>query len=92
MAQETVLDYLGEALEESDFEFDWKLEWNKRQHAIELYFSIFAENKENHVVIEDVEGTANEGEIIQFEDAICFFDPKKSKIQMDNYLDRKSVV
>ncbi|WP_407370605.1 DUF3013 family protein [Carnobacterium sp.] len=86
MAQETLLDYLGEALEESDFEFDWKLEWNKRQHAIELYFSIFAENKENHVVIEDVEGTANEGEIIQFEDAICFFDPKKSKIQMDNYL------
>lgn len=86
MAQETLIDYLGEALEESDFEFDWKLEWNKKQHAIEVYFSIFAEQKEDNIIIEDIEGTAAQNEIIQFEDAICFFDPKKSKIQMDNYL------
>lgn len=86
MAQESVLDYLGEALEESDFEFDWKLEWDKKQHAIEVYFSIFAEKNEENIVIEDIEGTTAQGDIIQFEDAICLFDPKKSKIQMDNYL------
>lgn len=80
-----MIDYLVASLEESEASFDWEVNWNKKQHAIELFVTIYAETI-NDAVISDVEGTVNEEEGIQFEDVICFYDPEKSKILLDNYL------
>lgn len=80
-----MIDYLVASLEENEASFDWEVNWNKRQHAIELFVTIYAETNPD-MVIQDVEGTVNEEEGIQFEDAICFYDPEKSKILLDDYL------
>lgn len=80
-----IVEYLVENLEKTEAPFDWEVNWNKRQHVIELFVTIYAETSED-MVIEDVEGTVNEEEGIQFEDAICFYDPEKSKILLDDYL------
>lgn len=80
-----IIDYLQESLEQKEPFFDWELNWNKRQHVIELFITIYTE-MESEVVIQDTEGTVNKEEGIQFEDAICFYDPDKSKIVTDDYL------
>lgn len=85
MAKKDIIDYLETIMEESHLEFDWSTQWNKRQHIIEVFFTIYAET-EPELVIQDIEGTVNKENIIQFEDAICFFDPTKSKIIPENYL------
>lgn len=50
MAQETLVDYLGEALEESDFEFDWKLEWNKNSMLLRYIFQ-FLQNRKKIILL-----------------------------------------
>ncbi|MGX7394625.1 DUF3013 family protein [Carnobacterium mobile] len=85
MAKQDVIDYLETIMEESHLEFDWAVHWNKRQHTIEVAFTIYAETVPD-LVVQDVEGTVNKENIIQFEDIICFYDPEKSKIRLDDYL------
>lgn len=80
-----IIDYLKTLLDKDEPAFDWELNWNKRQHVIELFVTIYSEAPED-VVIQDAEGTLNDEEGIQFEDAICFYDPEKSKIVLDEYL------
>lgn len=80
-----IIDYLKESLEKNEPFFDWELNWNRRQHVIELFVTIYAE-METEAVIQDTEGTINREEGIQFEDVICFYDPEKSKIMTDDYL------
>lgn len=85
MAKQDMIDYLDEALSEANLEFDWSIEWKKRQHVIEITFTIYAQT-DSGLVIEDVEGTLNAENMIQFEDAICFYSFEKSKIILDDYL------
>lgn len=80
-----IVDYLETILEKSETSFDWEVNWNKKQHVIELFFTIYTEPAPDFI-IQDEEGTINEEEGIQFEDAICFYDPDKSKVLLDEYL------
>lgn len=80
-----MIDYLDNTLSEANLEFDWSIEWKKRQHIIEVTFTLYAETTPE-LVIQDVEGTVNTENIIQFEDAVCFYNPEKSKIIVDDYL------
>ncbi|MGX7418817.1 DUF3013 family protein [Carnobacterium gallinarum] len=85
MAKEDLIEYITTVLEEANLEFDWLIQWNKRQHGIEIYFTLFVETDSSEV-IEDVEGTVSENDIIEFEDGIVFYDPTKSKIELEDYL------
>ncbi len=85
MAKEELLDYINETFEAANFEFDWLVQWNKRQHGIEVFFTLFVET-DSSTVIEDVDGTVAENDIIEFEDGIVFYDPLKSKLNLDDYL------
>ncbi|MGB3160155.1 MAG: DUF3013 family protein [Carnobacterium sp.] len=85
MTKQDMIDYLDSSMSEANLEFDWSIEWKKRLNVIEVTFTIYAET-EPELVIQDVEGTVNTENIIQFEDAICFYDPEKSKIILDDYL------
>ena len=85
MTKKDMIDYLDNTLSEANLEFDWSIEWKKRQHVIEVTFTLYAETTPE-LVIQDVEGTVNTENIIQFEDAVCFYNPEKSKIIVDDYL------
>lgn len=80
-----MIDYLESILEKQDTSFDWEINWNKRQHVIEVFVTIYAE-ADSETVIQDAEGTVNNEEGIQFEDVVCFYDPNKSKIITEDYL------
>ena len=85
MTKQNMIDYLDSTLSEANLEFDWSIEWKKRQHVIEVTFTLYAETAPE-LVIQDVEGTVNTENIIQFEDAVCFYSTEKSKIILDDYL------
>lgn len=85
MGKIDIAGYLEEVLVEHNLDFDWTVQRNKRQHTIEVYFSISVET-ESDIVVEDISGTVNNEGSIQIEDAICFYDPLKSKLVLDHYL------
>lgn len=80
-----MIDYLESTMSEANLDFDWSIEWKKRQNVIEVTFTLYAET-EPELVIQDIEGTVNTENIIQFEDVVCFYNPEKSKIILDDYL------
>ncbi|SFH67707.1 DUF3013 family protein [Pisciglobus halotolerans] len=85
MTKETIITYLENILEEQLFGFEWHVNWQQRQHLIEVAVVLYAE-AHGELVTSDVDGTVNEPHLIQFEDSICFYDPHKSKILPDDYL------
>lgn len=85
MAKENVIEYMESVLEASNLEFDWAIQWNKRQHGIEIFFTLFVEADSSNM-IEDVAGTVSENDVIEFEDGIVFYDPAKSKVDLEDYL------
>ncbi|WP_034550214.1 DUF3013 family protein [Carnobacterium funditum] len=85
MTKHDMIDYLESTMSEANLDFDWSIEWKKRQNVIEVTFTLYAET-EPELVIQDIEGTVNTENIIQFEDVVCFYNPEKSKIILDDYL------
>lgn len=85
MAKETMLTYLDQALTKNLPDYDVALDFDSRNHTIEIVVRIFAENKEN-LAIDDAAGVESTEEIIEFEDGILLFDPAKSKFDEEDYL------
>lgn len=85
MAKETMLTYLDQRLTKKITDYDVALDWDRRNHTIEIVFRLFAENQEQ-LQIDDVEGVASQEEIIEFEDGILLFDPQKSTFDESDYL------
>lgn len=83
--KETILTYLDQHFTKEFSDYDIALDWDVKNHTIEVIFRLFAENKQG-VTIDDVEGTISEEEIIEFEDGILFYDQKKSVITEEDYL------
>lgn len=83
MAKETILSYLDEQLEK--IPYDTAIDWDTRNHTIEVVFRLFGENKAQ-LAIDDAEGVLSEEEVIMFEDGILFYDPQKSKFDEEDYL------
>lgn len=78
------LHYLDERLEKiSDHEI--ALDWDTKNHTIEIVIRLFAENKEGQT-IDDATGTISEEEIIEFEDGILLYNPQKSTFDPEDYL------
>lgn len=85
MKKATMLTYLDERITKEITEYDVALDWNAKNHSIEVVFRLFAENTDGEQ-IDDVDGTISEEEIIEFEDGILFYNPEKSTIDEEDYL------
>ncbi|MEY8445958.1 DUF3013 family protein [Enterococcus ratti] len=85
MGKTNLLDYLDKKIEATITDYDVTLDWDTKNHTIEISVCLFAENKA-HMEVDDVQGVVSEEEIIEFEDGVLLFDPKKSIFDEKNYL------
>ncbi|HCE12827.1 DUF3013 family protein [Enterococcus sp.] len=85
MAKETILTYLDQRLTKQITEYDVAIDWDAKNHTIELVLRLFAENPA-HQKIDDADGVASEEDIIEFEDGILLYDPQKSSFNEADFL------
>ncbi|MBO0468039.1 DUF3013 family protein [Enterococcus plantarum] len=85
MKKVTMLTYLDQQITKKITEYDVALDWNSKNHIIEVVFRLFAENT-THEQIDDAQGTVSEEEIIEFEDSILFYNPDKSSLAEEEFL------
>lgn len=85
MAKETMLSFLDKQLTKKMADYDVAIDWDVKNHTIELVFLLFAENKEQWL-IDDSAGVGSEEEVIEFEDGIILYNPGKSKLAKEDYL------
>lgn len=85
MAKDTMLTFLDEQLNKKLTDYYVAIDWDAKNHTIELVFLLFAENKEQWL-IDDTQGVGSSEEVIEFEDGILLYNPSKSKIDKEDYL------
>ena len=84
MSKYGFLDALDKALAK-DFTYDFEINWDKKNHAVEIFYLLDVENP--GVAVTDTEDDAEaSSENISFEDAVVFYNPTKSKIAVEDYL------
>ena len=78
--------FLSVLKEEMDkhFHYDYALDWNKENHAVELSFVLEVQNADSVETIDNKGEVSNED--IIFEDYVLFYNPAKSKFDADDYL------
>lgn len=84
MKTNDLLLYLEELTKEYLTPFLGEIYWQKKQQRIEIYGSIFTENK-NHLPIVDVDDLSSNEEILEFSDGICFYE-EKYPVQKEEFL------
>lgn len=85
MAKKTMVSYLAEELESQLADYEVGLDWDRKNHSVEIIFRLFAENPAK-LQLDDADGVTSEEEVIEFEDGILLVDPKKSKHDPKDYL------
>lgn len=85
MKKATMLTYLDQQITKKITEYDVALDWNRKNHTIEVAFRLFGENTA-HEQIDDAQGIVSEEEIIEFEDGILFYNPDKSSLAEEAFL------
>lgn len=85
MAKKTMVSYLAEELESQLADYEVGLDWDRKNHSVEIIFRLFAENPAK-LQLDDADGVTSEEEVIEFEDGILLVDPKKSKYDPKDYL------
>lgn len=83
MAKYGFLSVLEEELE-AHMDYDFAMDWQKKNHALEVTFILEAQNQSGVETIDD-QGEAS-GEDIVFEDYVLFYNPAKSKFDAEDYL------
>lgn len=83
MAKYGFLSVLEEEMDKH-FHYDYALDWNKKNHAVELSFVLEVQNADSVETIDDKGEVSNED--IIFEDYVLFYNPAKSKFDADDYL------
>ena len=83
MANQGFLDVLEAALDKH-FTYDYELNWDKKNHAVELAFILEAQNAAGIETVDD-EGNAS-AEDIFLEEFILFYNPEKSTFDAEDYL------
>lgn len=83
MAKLGFLSQLNDELDKN-FSYDYEINWDKKNHAVELAFLLEAENKDGLAIVDadDVESAEN----ILYEDAVLFYNPQKSSVDAEEYL------
>ncbi|MGO3731859.1 MAG: DUF3013 family protein [Vagococcus sp.] len=85
MKKETMLTELERQLEKQLIDIDFAIDWNTKQHSVEVIIVLFAENKEGDT-IEDEGGVVTEENVIEFEDAVLFYSQDKEMFDEEDYL------
>mgnify|MGYP000845753744 CR=1 FL=1 len=83
MAKYGFLDILDEEMEKN-FPFDYEINWDKKNHAVEVAFLLEVQNPGGIETV-DAEGNAS-AEDIYFEEAVLFYNPAKSHFEAEDYL------
>lgn len=78
--------FLSVIEEEMDkhFAYDYAMDWDKKNHAVELTFVLEAQNASGVETIDD-QGEVSCEDIV-FEDYVLFYNPAKSTFDADDYL------
>ncbi|WP_159564490.1 DUF3013 family protein [Streptococcus halichoeri] len=78
--------FLSVLEEEMDkyFHYDYAMDWDKKNHAVELTFILEDQNKEAIQTIDD-SGEVTQDDIV-FEDYVLFYNPAKSQFDAADYL------
>ncbi len=66
------------------FAYDYAMDWDKKNHAVELTFVLEAQNASGVETIDD-QGEVSSEDIV-FEDYVLFYNPAKSTFDADDYL------
>lgn len=83
MAKYGFLSVLEEEMDQH-FHYDYELNWDKKNHAIELAFLLEAQNQGAVATLDD-KGEESSDDIL-FEDYVLFYNPAKSSFDNDDYL------
>ncbi|MGQ7483425.1 DUF3013 family protein [Streptococcus suis] len=83
MAKYGFLDVLEAALDKH-FTYDYELNWNKKNHAVELAFILEAQNSAGVETVDD-EGNASSEDIF-LEEYVLFYNQDKSRFDEEDYL------
>ena len=84
MAKYGFLDALDDELARN-FTYDYEINWDKKHHAVEIFYLLDVENP-GVAVTDTADDEAASSENISFEDAVVFYNPHKSKLVVDDYL------
>lgn len=77
--------YVDQYFTNSQPNFQWKVVKDSKQEVVEVFFT-FKLDVSPDIQLQDSEGKVNEPGVLQFEDAICFYDPELSHVSKDHYL------
>ena len=82
----SIYGFLSVIEEEMDkhFAYDYAMDWDKKNHAVELTFVLEAQNASSVETIDD-QGEVSSEDIV-FEDYVLFYNPAKSTFDADDYL------
>lgn len=83
MAKYGFLSVLEEELEQH-FDYDFAMDWDKRNHAVEVAFALEAQNLAAIETVDD-KGELSDQDVL-FEDYVIFYNPEKSRFNPDDYL------
>ena len=83
MSKYGFLDVLEEEMDKV-FPFDYEINWDKKNHAVEVAFLLEAQNT-GGVALVDEAGEESDEDIF-FEEAVLFYNPAKSHVDEDAYL------
>lgn len=83
MAKFGFLSVLEEELEKA-LSCDFAMDWDKKNHAVEVVFVLEAQNQTGVETI-DAKGEVSSEDVV-FEDYVLFYNPEKSSFDQDDYL------
>ena len=83
MAKFGFLDVLEEELNKG-FSYDFEMNWDKKNFAVEVSFLLEVENKDG-IALTDADGVESSENIV-YEDAVLFYNSTKSKVDAEDYL------
>lgn len=83
MAKYGFLSVLEEEMDKH-FHYDYAMDWDKKNHAVEITLVLEAQNQSAVETIDD-QGQLSKEDIV-FEDYVLFYNPEKSQFQAADYL------
>lgn len=85
MKKENILTYLDQQFDQILPQWDLALDWDVKNHTIEIVIRLFADNT-THLAIDDANGVSSDEAVIEFEDGILLYDATRSQIVPQDYL------
>ena len=86
MSKETLISYLEESLEKTMGEYDFAIDWSKKERTIKISVRLFADNNKK-ISFEDTDQIISQEEVLEFVDSAIFYGKtREDAIHKENYL------